>query len=199
MNATLSNERRGPSEKGQLSKIETQQLCRCEDTIRRGVKIFVEVGLALREIRDGRLYREKYATFHEYLERWDLSRPYAYQVIDAAEVVEEMSGIPDIGVVPNSVSQARALLRLKEPEKRREAWSQVVEARDGESITAKRVREVVESMLGENGEGRQEERRPQSSKKEVACLFDNLESGIKQQDWQVVRELMTRLRQALQL
>lgn len=46
----------------------------------------------------------------------------------AAGVVEEISGIPDIETIPTSVPQARVLLQLKEPEKRREAWKQVVDA-----------------------------------------------------------------------
>ncbi len=41
----------------QLSKSESQQLSKLESVITKGMKTFVEVGNALKEIRDSRLYR----------------------------------------------------------------------------------------------------------------------------------------------
>jgi len=50
---------------------------------------FVAVGLALKAIRDRRLYRERYGTFEEYsARRWELSRRRGYELCAAAEVVE---------------------------------------------------------------------------------------------------------------
>jgi hypothetical protein len=63
-----------------------------EVVIERGMQTFVEVGNALREIRDARLYKQSHSSFEGYLrERWDISRARGYQLITAAKVVEEMS------------------------------------------------------------------------------------------------------------
>ena len=49
-------------------------------------KEWYENGLILMEIRDRRLYKEKYGTFEEYVEkRWDWARARAYKMIDAAQ------------------------------------------------------------------------------------------------------------------
>ena len=67
-----------------LSLIEAQILARYEEIIAQGLQTFVEVGHALMAIREQRLYRQSYQTFEAYLrQRWDLSRPRAYQLIDA--------------------------------------------------------------------------------------------------------------------
>lgn len=42
-----------------LTTTETERLTDLETTIERGLKTFVEVGQALMEIRDGRLYRAR--------------------------------------------------------------------------------------------------------------------------------------------
>ena len=70
-----------------LDATERAALTDCEATIERGLQTFVEVGTALLTIRDRRLYRAQYKTFEDYCqERWGMSRPRAYQMIDAAAV-----------------------------------------------------------------------------------------------------------------
>jgi hypothetical protein len=49
-----------------MTAAETAQLARCEATIQRGVKTYIEVGGALDAIRMGRLYRETNKTFEAY-------------------------------------------------------------------------------------------------------------------------------------
>ncbi len=52
---------------------------------------FIRVGIALREIRNNRLYRAKYSTWKEYLRgEWDLSKSYGEYQINAATVVENL-------------------------------------------------------------------------------------------------------------
>lgn len=68
-----------------------QRLAELEKTIARGKKTFVEVGLALAEIRDLRLYRREYANFNEYCQKkWGWQRRYAYNLIEGAEVVRSL-------------------------------------------------------------------------------------------------------------
>jgi hypothetical protein len=75
-----------------LSPDEVLSLEHYEQIIAQGIKTFVQVGQALLTIREHRLYRESYTTFEDYCrQRWDLSRPYAYQLIEASQVVNRVS------------------------------------------------------------------------------------------------------------
>lgn len=72
-----------------VSEIERARLAQLEAVVERGMQTFVDVGLALAEIRDARLYRETHTTFELYLdERWAMSRAKGYRMIDAAQVAE---------------------------------------------------------------------------------------------------------------
>jgi hypothetical protein len=71
---------------------------------------FVEVGLALLEIRDRRLYRLTHSSFATYCEeRWQFSETYGTRLIQAAEVVQALP----IGKGPFTESQARELARVQ--------------------------------------------------------------------------------------
>ena len=75
---------------------------------------------ALFRIRDARLYRQKFSTFEDYCrERWAMSRPQAYRLIDAANVAKNLSPIGDNP--PSYESQVQPLARL-EPEQQKQAW-----------------------------------------------------------------------------
>jgi hypothetical protein len=90
-----------------LTTRERREFERAERTIARGLKSFLEVGMALKEIRDKRLYRQQYNTFEEYcIRRWDFSRPRAYELCAASEVVADLSAIADIRLLPENEAQA---------------------------------------------------------------------------------------------
>src|ERR1022692_1091232 len=128
----------------QLTAIEATAFDDLERVIEKGLATFVEVGTALSRIRDGKLYREGFATFEDYCrERWGLSRSYAYQQIDAAKIADSLSTIADTPA-PASESVARELAPLKnEPAQLRETWEEAVKEH-GEKPTAKQVRQVVD-------------------------------------------------------
>lgn len=92
-----------------------------EAVIKRGFETFVEVGNALREIRDTGLYKERgFSTFEAYTqEHWKMARRTAYNKMAAAEVAENVVNVP-LGAqnMPN-YKQAVELSRL-EPEQQRE-------------------------------------------------------------------------------
>jgi len=97
-----------------LPKLETEQqkrLSNCMAVVKANLKGFVEAGRALAEIRDNKLYRQTHRTFESFCrDNFDISRPRAYELIDASEVVTELSGIPDKEVpLPQNVDQAREL------------------------------------------------------------------------------------------
>ena len=55
-------------------------------------RAFYEAGRALRELRDRRLYRSTHKTFEEYCsDRFGFKRRHPYQLIDAANVVDNLS------------------------------------------------------------------------------------------------------------
>jgi hypothetical protein len=67
------------------------RLTELEKVIAKGKKTFVEVGLALAEIRDLRLYRREYGGFEEYCrKKWGWQKAYANHVIRAADVVKSL-------------------------------------------------------------------------------------------------------------
>lgn len=131
----------------QLTLLEVQRLEVLESVIDAGMQTFVHVGNALLEIRDSRLYRTSHGTFEDYCrERWQMSRPRAYQLIEAAEVVGNLSTIVDIA--PTTESQARPLTVLQ-PEAQREVWQRAVETAPNGKVTAAHVQATVNEYRSE--------------------------------------------------
>ena len=119
---------------------ESHELERCEIVIKQGLQTFIEVGQALMTIKEKRLYRIGYKTFEDYcVEKWSISRPRAFQLIEAANVISGLSTIVDI--LPKTESQVRPLTSL-EPEIQKQVWSEVVKTH-GDNITAAKVQTVV--------------------------------------------------------
>ena len=121
-------------EQGRLESLET--------IIEGGLRTFVEVGSALSDIRDNRLYRASHGTFEEYCrERWGMQRAHAYRLIDAAQVSVNLSPIGDI---PKTESVARPLVSLP-PEQQREAWTEAIQKAESKSrpVTAQDVTDAV--------------------------------------------------------
>jgi hypothetical protein len=137
-----------------LTTREQRELGRAERTIARGLKSFLSVGMALKEIRDKRLYRQHYNTFAEYCaDRWELSRPRAYELCEASAVVADLSAIADIRVLPKNEAQARPLTRLKATEHRQRAWAMAVAmaAAEGRPVTARDAEEAVSKLSSKIG------------------------------------------------
>jgi len=129
-----------------LSFPEQQELTRCEITIKTGLRDFFEVGFALCQIREKKLYRKTHDTFEDYCkDRWDMSRDYAYKQISAASVVQNV----DQGIQkPESERQARPLTKLP-PEQQSTAWQKAVETAPEGKITARHVEKTVREIIGD--------------------------------------------------
>ena len=92
--------------------------------IQKGKDTFVEVGNALAEIRDSRIYRNSFATFEEYCrERWKFNRDYVNKVIRAAVVVANLDTVVS---KPETERQARPLTKLPAKEQPA-AWAKAQE------------------------------------------------------------------------
>jgi hypothetical protein len=104
---------------------------------------FIKVCLALKTIRDKRLWREQYKSFKAYCkERWGTSRGRIYQLAQAGDVIENLSTFVDR--LPGSESQTRALVPLA-PDEQRLVWAVVSQTTD-QAPTAKHVRAVIQVL-----------------------------------------------------
>jgi hypothetical protein len=128
-----------------LTVAETDLLEQAEATIARGIKTFLEVGEALTQVRDNRLYRAEFATFEEYAEqRWGFTKTHANRLVSAASVAAILA---PMGVEINSERQARELAPLLEtPAEMRAAFTEAIERADGKP-TAAVIREVVRERM----------------------------------------------------
>ncbi len=135
-----------------LTLPEATERAELEAIIEQGMDTFVRVGGALKRIRDGLLYRNTHATFEAYVqEQFHLKRQRAYRLIEAAEIVDNLSPFGDI--LPGNEGQARPLTRL-EPEQQRDAWQQAVADAPKDAttglplLTAARVEDAVRAVEG---------------------------------------------------
>jgi len=127
---------------------ESRDLIALESVIERGLETFVQVGEALAEIRDRKLYRTEHPTFDAYLDKkWSLSRSRACRLIQAAETVKVLP----TGNRPQTERQARPLAALP-PAQRVEVWQKAVAASPNGQPTAREVESAVRKRAGDEPE-----------------------------------------------
>lgn len=139
-----------PEDPAVLSKAEQRTLMRLEKRIAAGLQTFREVGQALLEIRDSRLYRETHATFEAYCQdRWALPRSRAYQLIDSAKVVNALGDPSDL----TNEAQARELATLDDPAQMKTVWAAAEQRAEKENrpMTAALIRQVRTEVAPGNG------------------------------------------------
>ena len=119
-----------------------ERLVKLEKLIARNQESFYEIGKALKEIRDNRLYRQAlFESFEIYTrQRWDMGKAYAYRLIRAYEVIYNLSPIGD--KLPANESQARLLAQLDSIEQRH-IWKEIIES--GMELTARNIKKFIES------------------------------------------------------
>ena len=134
-----------------LTMQETNRKAELEATIERGMQTFVEVGLALMEIRDERLYRDEFRAFEEYCRvKWGWLRDRGDKLIASAKVVSNLHSME--GILPSNERQVRPLAPLS-PDLQREAWREAVDTAPNGKVTAAHVQAVVDRMTEpESGE-----------------------------------------------
>lgn len=101
---------------------------------------FYEIGQALKEIRDSRLYKQiLFTTFEAYArDRWDIGRSQAYRLINAYSVIGNLSPIGDR--LPGNETQTRPLVPLDPPEQRK-IWKDFLNT--GMEVTARNIKSFV--------------------------------------------------------
>ena len=129
----------------QLTTLEKSRLVECEIVINKSMKTFYDMGTALKEIRDSKLYKQGFETFEDYCDvKWNFNSSRARQLIMSTDVLDNLESVT-IVTIPQSESQVRPLTKLKDPEIQKQAWAEVVKESEEshEPITAKKVEEVV--------------------------------------------------------
>ena len=118
-----------------------------------GLTTFVEVGVALAEIRDRELYRETHPAFKDFCrDRFSFTASRANQLIGAAGAVKAVE-VHSPYRSPTNAGQASELTRCPSAEVIGKAWSRAFETAptnsDGlEIITAQHVKKVVAEIVG---------------------------------------------------
>ena len=136
-----------------LSAQEAKRLEQLESVVVENFKTFVQVGQALAEIRDRKLYRTKAMTFERYCkELFDIAKSRAYEFISASDVVKNVRNCGRFGeeslLLPLNESQVRPLTKLR-PEQQVAVWQAAVESAPRGKVTASHVKSVVKQYLGE--------------------------------------------------
>ncbi|MDR3631745.1 MAG: hypothetical protein P4L42_15600 [Desulfocapsaceae bacterium] len=143
-----------------LTTLECKRLSELEGIIERNFKGFIAVGAALAEIRERRLYREKFKTFERYCqELWDIHKNTANQYIAASRVIENLTAIAvkndddaiqeKVFFLPANEAQARELAKL-EPAEQVQVWKSLLDiaSQSKAKITAKTIKKAVLSYKG---------------------------------------------------
>jgi hypothetical protein len=116
------------------------RLTHLENIIAGNQNRFYEIGKALKEIRDFRLYTlTLFETFEAYARaRWDIGRSQAYRLINAYNVISNLSPIGDR--LPGNETQTRPLVQL-DPIEQRKIWKEFLST--GLELTARNIEKFI--------------------------------------------------------
>ena len=119
----------------EITKSELKELQLNEEIIERGIKSFIDVGQALSEIRNKRLWRGSFDNFKDYLgERWGFGSSYASRLITGSEVASRLPNVTNEG-------QARELTRVPYTDQEKVLKRAVVMAQQqNRTLTAEDIR-----------------------------------------------------------
>ena len=117
------------------------RLTHLENIIAGNQNRFYQIGKALKEIRDSRLYKlTLFETFEAYAKaRWDIGRSQAYRLINAYNVVSNLSPIGDR--LPGNENQTRPLVQL-DPVEQRKIWQELLST--GLELSARNIKKFID-------------------------------------------------------
>lgn len=135
---------------GPLSVAEKERLADDEAVIARGWRHFVEVGIALIDIRDALLYREQFNSFQDYIRvRWDMPVSRAYQQMRASTAMQFLETLDGVDVLPKNEMVARTLGTLISQGEQAlvaEAWTLAISNAEGRPPTARQTEDAVREV-----------------------------------------------------
>ncbi|NJL69698.1 MAG: hypothetical protein HC894_29665 [Microcoleus sp. SM1_3_4] len=170
----------------QLDANERARLQELESIVENGLQTFYEVGKALDEIREQKLYRETHKSFENYCrDKWGIARQTANRFISAAQVIENLT---PMGVkIPANERQVRPLTGLP-PEVQLEIWQEALESSPNGMPTGAAVQRLVEQRFPSLGSGK--------TPKDSASELDQLRSENQQLKKQIREQNRERDRRA---
>jgi hypothetical protein len=117
------------------------RLTHLENIIAGNQNCFYEIGKALKEIRDSRLYKlTLFETFEAYARaRWDIGRSQTYRLINAYNVIGNLSPIGDR--LPGNETQTRPLVQL-DPVEQRKIWKEFLST--GMELNARNIKNFID-------------------------------------------------------
>ena len=125
-----------PTNMNKLTPPESLRLKQLEQIVKKGLDTFVEVGAALKEIQDKKLYRAEYESFEKYCRaEWGKSYGWAWRMIESSDVQKTLPSVK----VPNEAT-ARELAKI--PPARRSSVAQKAVADSGK-LSAPAVRKAA--------------------------------------------------------
>ena len=135
-----------------LSAQEEKRLEYLESIVVENLMTCFQVGRALIEIRERKLYRKKAKTFEKYYkELFDIAKSRANQLMRASEVIENFhscGSFKDKDCLPKNEAQVRPLLKLS-PDQQVSVWKAVIESSPPGKTPSSHVDKVVKQYLGE--------------------------------------------------
>ena len=161
-----SGRRRPPAKVAEDSTPEEQHRGH-EDIIAKGLATFLEVGKALKWIRDHQTWKsvDNFKTFEDYMrEKWDMVASRGRQLISAAEVSKNLEGVTMVTLA--NERQARPLMGLS-PEQQCEVWKCAVDKAGGKLPTGRQVKQVVKELKEETEEAPQDSNQEGTSQAET--------------------------------
>ncbi len=165
----------------QVDLEDAKKLRKLESTVKRGSGKFVEVGFALKEIRDFELWvHGGYTSWTNYCSKSiGCSRQNCNLLISGAEIASplldlEVDGLSSDALRPLSEAQVRHLVRFDDPERRKAVWVDAVKAKGG-LPTEKEMKKIVDDILGvENPDGGATEKK----NRKINSLIAKIQMGV---------------------
>lgn len=147
-------------EQNSFTEAQKQEFLECERKLETNQRNYIAVGEALATILEKLLYKQSYSDFDVYCEeRWGFTGSHARRLIDAFKVIAKLRADPELqseDKLPCNEHQVRILKEAKQPHHWIRVWKSVVKAakKQGGVITAKLVREIVQTKPAKNGEAK---------------------------------------------
>ncbi len=128
---------------------ERAALARLERIVQKGLEYLLDMGKALLEIREDRLYRAEFRTWEDYCQqRWGMTRRHAERLLKGAQIIHDLKARLEPGTpLPGNERLARALSLLS-PDDRAKAWAEALEDSANGEPTSPEVDTIVARMLG---------------------------------------------------
>lgn len=164
------------------------------EIVRKGVEAFVEAGVALQKIHNGKLWKAGgFDTWEAYCRSVaGMSRAHAHRLMMASECVNYLRATGEFSILPVAESQVRPLLRLPDEPLRFAAWSRALEilGKDRKQPTAKEVKQGVDYVIHSDDEGDPVEKVPTRAKKRTELVSQIRAAVAERRSWEDVEKLL---------